>query len=305
MAIPGYQAIMLPLLELAADGHEHNIREAISELADQFNLSEAERKELLPSGLEPVFSNRVHWARTYLKKALLLQNPRRAHFQITDRGREVLSQKPGQLNVAFLKRYLEFEDFYGSKNSAAFKEDGHIALDISQTPEETMADGYLRLRQQLESSLLAQVKLNSPEFFERLVIRVLLAMGYGGSIADAGKAFTKSRDEGIDGVIKEDRLGLDLIYVQAKRWQDIVGRPEIQRFVGALHGKQAKRGIFITTSDFTKDAHDYAKSIEVRVVLINGATLAHLMFEYGIGTSTISTYAVKRIDSDFLNEDDG
>ncbi len=296
---------MLPLLELAADGREHNIRDAISQLADRFDLSETERKAVVPSGLEPVFANRVHWARTYLKKALLLETPRRAHFQITDRGREALSQNPLELNVSFLKKYPEFEDFFGSKSTPAIKEDGHQTPDTEQTPEETMADGYLRLRQQLESGLLAQVRLNSPEFFERLVIRVLLAIGYGGSIADAGRAFAKSRDEGIDGVIKEDRLGLDLIYVQAKRWQDTVGRPEIQRFVGALHGKQAKRGIFITTSDFSRDAQDYAKSIEVRVVLIDGATLAHLMFEYGIGTSTINTYAVKRIDSDFFNEDDG
>jgi restriction system protein len=174
----------------------------------------------------------------------------------------------------------------------------------SETPEEILASGYLKLRKQLESDLLARVKLCPPDFFERLVVRLLTTMGYGGSLADAGRALGRSGDGGIDGVIKEDKLGLDALYVQAKRWDStMVGRPEIQKFVGALHGKRARKGIFLTTSAFSKDAKDYADGLETKVILIDGSQLAELMFDYGVGVSTVNSYSVKRIDSDFFEED--
>jgi restriction system protein len=306
MPIPDYQSAMLPLLEIAADGKEHPIREAIQNLAVHFGLSEPEQKELLPSGASTIFGSRVGWARTYLKKANLIDNVRRGCFQITERGRIVLSQKPKKIDVIFLRQYPEFVEFWNPKKTTSEKALEIGAEDSAQTPEDSIAAGYLLLRKQVESDLLAQVKICPPEFFERLVVRLLIAIGYGGSLADAGKAIGKSGDGGIDGVIKEDKLGLDLLYIQAKRWDsNTVGRPEIQGFVGALYGKKAKRGIFLTTSSFSKSALDYAEGLDSRVVLINGIQLAELMFEYGLGVSTVNNYVVKRVDFEFFNEDDG
>ena len=306
MPIPDYQTVMLPLLKIAADGKEHHIRDAIQSLAAHFGLSESEQKELLPSGASSIFGSRVGWARTYLKKAGLIDNVRRGCFQIADRGRVVLNQKPEKIDVAFLRQYPEFAEFWNPKKTPSEKALEIGAEDSVQTPEDSIAAGYLLLRKQVESDLLAQVKACPPDFFERLVVRLLIAIGYGGSLSDAGKAIGKSGDGGVDGVIKEDKLGLDLLYIQAKRWDtsNTVGRPEIQGFVGALYGKKAKRGIFITTSTFSKAAIDYAEGLDSRVVLINGTQLAELMFEYGLGVSTVNSYVVKRVDSDFFNEDD-
>jgi restriction system protein len=306
MAIPDYESLMLPLLEIALDGEEHSIREVVGGLALRFHLSEAELKELLPSGANRIFDNRVRWAQTYLKKAGFIDSKKRGFFHITKRGRDVMNSRPGKINVTLLRKYPEFDKFWSPKSSNGTEQSRATANQpIAQSPEDSIASGYLQMRDQVESELLAQVKANSPEFFERLVVRVLTAMGYGGSLADAGRAIGKSGDGGIDGVIKEDKLGLDRIYIQAKRWESNVGRPEIQAFVGALHGNKAKRGIFITTSDFAKTATEYAENIEDRVVLINGAQLAELMFEYGIGVATVNSYLVKRVDSDFFSEDDG
>lgn len=305
MPIPDYQTVMLPLLEIAADGKEHHIRQAMQNLADYFNLTEDERKELLPSGVSSIFNSRVGWARTYLKKAGLIKYTKRGYFQITDRGCNVLDLKPAKIDVPFLRRYPEFIEFQTSKKTTE-ELANEISGDTSQTPEEALANGYLKLRKQLEADVLARVKSSPPEFFERLVVRLLTSIGYGGSLADAGKAIGKSGDGGIDGVIKEDKLGLDLLYIQAKRWDNTtVGRPEIQKFVGALYGKKAKRGVFITTSTFSKDELDYAEALDSKVVLINGQQLAELMFEYGVGVSTVSSYIVKRIDSDFFEDDEG
>ncbi len=267
MPIPDYQTVMLPLLEIAADGKERHLREAIQNLAAHFGLSESEQKELLPSGSESIFGNRVGWARTYLKKAGLLAYVRRGYFQITDRGRAVLGRKPPRVDVPFLRQYSEFAEFWNPKKTTSEKTLEAIAEDSVQTPKDAIASGYLLLRKQVESDLLEQVKACPPEFLERLVVRLLIAIGYGGSLADAGKAIGKSGDEGVDGVIKEDKLGLDLLYIQAKRWDssNTVGRPEIQGFVGALYGKKAKRGIFIT-STFSKAAIDYAEGLDSRVV---------------------------------------
>ena len=306
MPIPDYQKVMLPLLKIAADGREHAVRAAIDHLANMFSLSDSDRKELLPSGVDNVFDNRVGWARTYLKKAKLIDSPKRGFFQITDRGRTVLNSKPEKIDVAFLRQFPEFLEFWSPKKIAGEKSFENAVEITAETPEETLAAGYLKLRKQVESDLLAQVKNCPPEFFERLVVRLLTSIGYGGSLTDAGKAIGRSGDGGVDGVIKEDKLGLDLLYIQAKRWGDsTVGRPEIQGFVGALYGKKAKRGIFITTSTFSRAAIDYAEGLDSRIVLINGTQLAELMFEYGLGVSTVNSYAIKRIDSDFFSEDGG
>lgn len=305
MAIPDYQSVMLPLLNLTADGNEYRFRDAISKLADKFGLSDDERKETLPSG-GLIFDNRVGWARTYLKKAGLLCYPKRLFIQITERGRNVLSEKPKSIDVKLLRRFPEFMDFQAPKKLG--KEESAVDLqdDSSETPEELLASGYLKLRKQLESDLLDRVKSCTPEFFERMVVRLLTTMGYGGSLADAGKAIGKSGDGGIDGVIKEDKLGLDLLFIQAKKWEDaIVGRPEIQKFVGALYGRKAKKGIFITTSGFSKDAKGYAEGLDSRVILIDGRQLAELMFDYGIGVSTANNYVVKKVDSDFFEDEVG
>lgn len=307
MPIPDYQTLMLPLLKIAADGKEHQTRETINQLADQFGLNEAERKQMLASGVASVFDDRFGWARYYLKRAGLLHNPRRSYFQITDRGRGVLDKNPTIIDVKLLRQFPEFEEFYSPKKT---NDEDIVAQEagesVTQTPKELLAEGYLKLRKQLEFELLARVKAAPPEFFEVLVVRLLTAMGYGGSLADAGTAIGKSGDEGVDGVIKEDKLGLELIYIQAKRWdKGSVGRPEIQKFVGALHGKRARKGVFITTSTFSKDAKDYAGGLETKVILIDGVQVAELMFEYGVGVSTEDTYVVKRIDSDFFEDEVG
>ena len=308
MAIPDYQSLMLPFLKIAGDGQEHYVRDVQKQLADQFKLSEAERSQLLPSGTCRIVDNRIGWARTYLKFAGLITYPRRGYFRITDRGKQVLNSGVSSINVKFLRQYPEFVAFIsgGKEQKEDKKIDGNDSIDTSEvTPEEQVEAGYLKLRQQLETELLTRVKKCSPEFFEDLVVRVLVAMGYGGSLSDAGQAIGKSGDGGVDGVIKEDRLGLDVIYIQAKRWNTgTVGSPEIQKFVGALQGRKARRGVFITTSTFSKAAQDYAAAIETKVVLIDGARLAELMFDFGVGVATVRQYEVKTIDNDFFEDED-
>jgi len=306
VAIPDYQTVMLPLLELTADGKEHRIREAVSALADHFGLSDAERKEALPSG-PMIFDNRVRWAQTSLKHAGFLRYPQRAHIQITEQGQIVLSQKPAKIDVTFLRQFPKFLEFQSPKKSDEAESVSEPPQESRQTPEELMEWGYSELRKQLESELLDRVKLkaDTPEFLEHLVKELLTQMGYGGSLADAGEVTGKSGDAGIDVVIREDKLGLDLLLVQVKNWgSTTVGRPEIQKFVGALAGRKAKKGVFITTSTFTKEAREYAESIDSRVKLIDGAQLAELMFDYGIGATERYSYIVKRIDSDFFEDDE-
>lgn len=306
MAIPDYQTVMLPLLKLTSDGNEHQIHEAVTILAAEFKLTETELKEMLPSGVGGIFVNRVGWARTYLKKAGLLSSPKRSRFQITERGMAILNQKPKKIDVKLLRQFPEFVEFQSPKKSGAEEAAAEPLDESSKTPEDMIASGYLKLRKSLESDLLAHVKSCPPDFFERLVVLLVTKMGYGGSLADAGKAVGKSGDGGIDGVIKEDKLGLDLLYIQAKRWDNsTVGRPDIQKFVGALYGRKAKKGIFITTAAFSKEARDYVEGLESRVILIDGAQLAEYMFEYGIGVSTVDSYVVKRVDSDFFEDEAG
>lgn len=301
MPIPDFQTIMLPLLQFAGDGQEHSLRQTIEELADQFELTHDERRELLPSGQQAAFDNRVGWARTYLKKAGILESTRRGHYRITERGREVLHQQPDRIDIAFLRQYKEFRDFQKPKEKA--KPKAKIEAADEQTPEEEMEAAYQQIRHGLAAELLQTVKDCSPAFFERLVVDLLVRMGYGGTRKDAGKAIGRSGDEGIDGIIKEDRLGLDIVYVQAKKWEGNISRPEIQKFAGALQGQRARKGIFITTSGFSQAAHDYVSRIDSHIILIDGEALAQLMMDYDIGVTTFASYALKRVDSDYFTEE--
>ncbi|MBD2294042.1 restriction endonuclease [Anabaena sphaerica FACHB-251] len=305
MAIPDFQSIMLPLLQYAGDGKEHSLREAITYLADVFNLSDEEKKELLPSGQQAVFDNIVGWTRTHLKKAGLLQDPKRGFFQITERGKEVLSQNPAEINLKFLNQFPEFIEFKTSKKDNDKSESEPEIIEISETtPQESIEFGYQKIRKELELELLNRVKSCSPDFFERLVVDLLVKMGYGGSRRDAGRAIGKGGDGGIDGIIKENKLGLDIVYIQAKRWDNtVVGRPEIQKFVGALHGQRARKGVFITTSKFSQDAREYVSIIDSKIVLIDGQELAQLMIDNHVGVSTVSIYEIKKIDSDYFTDE--
>ncbi|MDD5198590.1 MAG: restriction endonuclease [Terrimicrobiaceae bacterium] len=303
MAIPDYQSCMLPLLRFAGDGQEHQLKDAILALADEFALSDGERNEFLPSGQQPVFTNRVGWARTYLKKAGLLASPRRGYFQITDRGRSVLQERPVAISQKSLERFPEFVEFKAIRRDKS--EDGGAGEPeslLGQTPHEALESAYDRLSAELAADILSNIKSTDPALFENVVVELLVKMGYGGSRKDAGRAIGRSGDEGIDGIIKEDHLGLDNIYIQAKRWEATIGRPEIQKFAGALQGQRARKGIFITTSDFTKDARDYVSRIDSRIILIDGATLSKLMIEFGVGVTPVVTYQVKKLDSDYFSQ---
>jgi len=303
--IPDYQSIMLPLLRIAADKKEHKSRDILEELAAEFKLTDDERKELLPSGRQPIFNNRVGWALTYLKKAGLLDSPRRATIIITQRGLNVLNQKPSKINVRFLRQYPEFVDFQTIRKDVSEVQQS-MEITGNQTPEENLEIAYQKIRKSLAQDILNKVVEVPSNFFERLVVELLVKMGYGGSIKDAGTAIGKTGDEGIDGTIKEDKLGLDIIYIQAKRWQPniVVGRPEIHKFVGALAGKGAKKGIFITTSSFTKEAMEYVERLlDTKVILINGEHLADLMIDYDVGVTKSGSYDIKKIDSDYFSED--
>ena len=302
--IPDFQTIMLPLLKIVSDNGEHTFRDTIEKLAVEFKLSDEERKELLASGSQPVFDNRVGWAKSYLKKSGLIDSPKRAIIVISKRGQEVLSQGIKRIDIKYLKQFPEFLEF--QKATRIENAEGSIIEEANnQTPEEILDNAYQGIRKSLASELINIVINLSPSFFERLVIELLVKMGYGGSMKDAGKTIGRSGDEGIDGTIKEDKLGLDMIYIQAKRWSpgNVVGRPELQKFVGALAGQGAKKGIFITTSNFTKEAIEYTPKNDTKIVLLNGADLAQLMIDYNIGCSMQQTYEIKKIDSDYFGEE--
>lgn len=303
MPIPDYQSCMLPLLRFAGDAQEHQLKDAISALAEQFSLTDDERNELLPSGQQPIFTNRIGWARTYLKKAGLIDSPRRGFFKITDRGKKVLSENPVKINQKYLERFQEFIEFKNNRresNESGDQEKAEITLD--QTPHEALESAFERLQSELASEIHSTVRGCDPTLFERIVVELLVKMGYGGSRKDAGRAIGRSGDEGIDGIIKEDHLGLDNIYIQAKRWEATIGRPEIQKFAGALQGQRARKGIFITTSGFTRDAIDYVSRIDSKIILIDGVTLAKLMIDFGVGVNPVATYQIQKIDSDYFNE---
>jgi len=303
MAIPDYQSCMLPLLEFLGDQHEHSLRETIDHLATHFKLTEDELKQLLPSGQQAVFDNRVAWARTYLKQAGLLEPTRRGYFRITPRGLEVLKQKPEKINVKFLEQFKEFRDFRQRKRKPHDKTKETNKEDIEKTPAEALEVAYENLREDLAKDLLQQIKKCPPSLFEKIVVELLVKMGYGGSRKDAGQAIGRSGDEGIDGIIKEDKLGLDIIYIQAKRWENTISRPEIQKFAGALQGQRARKGIFITTSNFSKEAIEYVTKIDTKIILIDGDQLAQYMIDNDVGVSPVAKYEVKKIDLDYFTDE--
>jgi len=304
--IPTYEEIMLPLLTLLADKKEHSLQEADDKLSEHFKLTESERSELLPSGQQPIFRNRLGWARTYMKKAGLLITPSRARFVITERGLSLIKENPKEITAQLLTRYQEFVDFKSIKKT---KENGEdlgetrtTEISTDKTPEEALEYAYQKLRSELAKEVLDVVKNCSPGFFEKLVIDLVVRMGYGGSRKDAGEALGKSGDGGIDGIVKEDKLGLDTIYLQAKKWENSVPVKEIRDFTGALASKKAKKGIFITTSSFPQSVYDFVTQVEYKIVLINGEQLANLMIEYNVGLSSINEYQVKKIDYDYFEE---
>jgi len=300
MPIPDYQTLMLPLLRCFADGKEHSIQDLVNTLAREFSLSPEELRELLPSGKQTVFYSRVGWAKTYLAKAKLIDKVRRSHYVMTSRGREVLNENPPEIKNEFLAQFPEFTEFRRREAQKEAQSEKEIYRE-EKTPEEVLEEAYAELRENLAQELLDIVRQSTPAFFERLVVELLVRMGYGGSRREAARAVGQVGDEGIDGIIDQDRLGLDTIYIQAKKWDQCVGRPEIQKFVGALAGKRAKKGVFITTSSFSQEAVRYVSTIEARIVLIDGKRLAELMIDYGVGVTTVTTYQLKRVDSDYFN----
>lgn len=302
MPVPDFQSVMLPLLQLAANGQEHTLRETIESLALTFQLSEADREGLLPSGRQPTFDNRVGWARTYLKKAGLLESVGRARLRITGRGLTCLGSRPERITVRFLDQFPEFQAFHTTTAPAV---DTGVLVDGGQTPEETVETGFQSLQRNLAAELSETIAGCSPKFFEQLVVDLLIGMGYGGSRREAGEAVGQRGDGGIDGIIKEDRLGLDSIYIQAKRWEGAVGRPVVQAFVGGLEGQRARKGVLITTSTFSQQAKDYVRNIEKKIVLIDGDQLVQFLIEHNIGVSPVVTYTVKKVNRDYFETGNG
>ena len=305
MAIPDYQSLMLPLLQIAAAG-ETRVPVAAQSIADRFGLTQPEREEMLPSGKQRLLHNRVHWAKFYMSKAGLIDSPKRGVFSASTQGKALLATKPEQINVELLKSYPSFGAFYASAESSQASDEAPAATTAKEsisTPEEQIDAAHAVLNAALKVDLLQHVLEQSPSFFEHLIVELLVVMGYGGSHEDAARQLGKSGDGGIDGVIDEDRLGLDRIYVQAKRYAStIVGRPEIQGFVGSLVGVSANKGVFVTTSTFSRQAIDYVKALQQRVVLIDGNRLSELMIEFGVGVRVSRVVEVKRLDEDFFAE---
>jgi restriction system protein len=303
MPIPDFQTISRPLLELMADGKDRSMSEVRDALAIQFALTPEERTDLLPSEKQARFDNRVAWSSSYLVRAGLLDRPSRGRIRIAQEGREALGVlKPGErVDLNFLKRYPAIESFRTGGGSASHVSDPIPVADA--TPEELIQSGYLQMRSMLAEQLRERTLACSPAFFERLVVDLLVAMGYGGTRRDAGQVVGGSGDGGIDGIIKEDKLGLDVVYLQAKRWKENVSRPTVQAFAGSLAMHRARKGVFITTSGFTQDAREYVTKIEMRIILLDGQELAELMIDHGIGVTDIQTYTLKRIDSDYFEEE--
>jgi restriction system protein len=301
MPVPSYKLLMLPLMQLVADGQEHSAREAIELLGDHLGVSEEDRREMLPSGVTLRFASRVGWARTYLTKAGLLETIGEGRFRVTPRGQQVLSSRPTAIDARFLRQFAEFREFQGRQSTTGVQADADEGP--KEPPQETMEGIHLSMRRELADDLLKRIKACSPRFFEQLVVDLLVAMGYGGSRKDAGQAVGQIGDGGIDGVIKEDKLGLDNVCVQAKRWEAVVGRPIVQGFAGSLEGRRARKGVLITTSQFSAEAKDYVTRIEKAIVLIDGEQLAQYLIDHNIGVAVAATYAVKRVDLDYFSNE--
>lgn len=302
MTVPSYQDFMLPTLKLIADNCEHKSRDIVEQTADMLGLTEEDKQEKLPSQTQATYYNRAMWARTYLKKACLLDYPERGVIKITQRGLDLLKTNPEKITKNSLLQYDEFRDFQNTVNIEQNEIDTPEATEKEKTPDELIAESRAILISHLEADLLSKIAENSPTFFEELVAKLLLAMGYGGSEKDILQNRGKTGDEGIDGIIKQDVLGLDKIYIQAKRWSGNVSRPEVQKFVGAVHGQNANRGVFITTSLFTNEAREYANNINSNIILVDGKQLAKLMIEYNVGVQVKDTIQIKKIDEDFFIE---
>ncbi|HMQ11629.1 MAG TPA: restriction endonuclease [Oligoflexia bacterium] len=296
-SIPSYDKFMLPILKIHKDKEVHHLPDNYDELANQFGISDQERHEMLESGRQTRFKNRIGWARTYLKKAGLLEIVSPGKTKITERGIEVLGEELQDIDVSYLNQFSEFVEFRrGSKKNDSVE----MRVADKDSPEDYLEEGYRQIRNQLETDLLEKIQTGTYTFFEQLVVDLLIQLGYGGSKRDAGSAIGKSGDNGIDGIIKEDRLGLDVIYLQAKKWKNTVGRPDVQAFAGSLEGFRAKKGVFITTSDFSKDAIEYVTRIDKKIVLINGEELVRLMIDNNLGVNTVSKYEIKEIDLDYF-----
>jgi restriction system protein len=304
MAIPDFQTIMLPLLKRFSDGEPKVTRDLVDSIADDFQLTEDERARLIPSGGQSVIRNRIGWAQSHMTKAGLVERVGWGEYRITDRGRKVLAENPDRIDLKLLSQFPEHREFRKPKNSESVEHNSaYSAGTTDATPQEVIDASYQEIRKALADELLSVVKSSSPQFFEKLVVDLLVEMGYGGSRSDAAQAVGRAGDGGIDGIIKEDRLGLDAVYIQAKRWDGVVGRPVVQGFAGSLEGHRARKGVMITTSEFSRSAREYVGMIEKRIVLIDGEQLAQLMIDYGIGVSEVASYKVFRVDSDFFSEE--
>ena len=300
MPVPDYQSIMLPLLKAVADEQIHKFRELIEKLAQEFELTEENRRELLPSGKQPLFDNRVGWANTYLKKGGLLQSEKRGFVQITNLGLQVLNNNPSRVDAAFLRQYDSFNEFVGTNGKDSEESNEQTVESDNQTPKEKFEKAYQQINRLLIGQLTDQLTKVDPYKFEELVLDLLEAIGYGGNRSEAAQVTKKSADGGIDGIINEDRLGLDKIYIQAKRYNNTVPVKEVRDFAGAMLAYNARKGVFITISDFPSSAKDFADKIDRTLILIDGKRLAELMIEYDIGISPKETFVYKEIDSDYF-----
>lgn len=302
MAVPEFQSFMLPMLRIVDAHGPIHVKDVKDRIASELQLNQEDLSELVPSGNSSKFDNRVGWTRTYLKKAGLIDYASRGVYAITKAGKDILATTPKRIDVSFLDQFPGFLEFRTGKAAGALSTAATQSAFAGVTPEESLESAYEALRGILANEVRTALKATSPAFFEQIVVNLIVRMGYGGTRADAGQAIGRSGDGGIDGIIKEDRLGLDAVYVQAKRWDNPVGRPEIQKFAGALQGHRARKGIFITTSTFSSEARDYVSRIESRIVLIDGEQLASLMIDHGVGVNTVASYDVKRLDSDYFED---
>lgn len=305
MPIPDFQSIMLPLLQVLTDGKEWRMRDVTEALASRFQLTPQERAEMLPSGQQTLFSNRVAWAKTHLKAAGLLLNPTRGKVSLSDEGRRVLATNPDGINCRFLRQYPTYLDLVKPRSEETDDQDVPDEAETNQTPLELMDESFHALRRATADELLVKLRECSPGFFEKVVVRLLQAMGYGG-VAGEALVTGRSGDAGIDGIIKEDKLGLDVVCIQAKRWEGTVGRPVIQGFVGSMDFVRARKGVILTTSQFSRDAVEFVDRIEgKKVVLIDGPQLADLMIDHNVGVLPTKNYELKEVSNDFFDEDEG
>jgi restriction system protein len=305
MAVPDYQSLMLPVLVASAAG-EIRVGDAVEHLADQLHLTPDERTQLLPSGKQTLFGNRVHWAKTYLTKAGLLESTRRGHFRITERGQQVVGSHPARIDNEFLNQFAEFRQFKERSAEGTAQDGAHPAAPVlvshAETPDEIIRVAHKQVETSLGQDLLDRVRAAPPVFFERLIVNLLLGMGYGGSAADAGRALGRSGDDGVDGVIDQDALGLDRVYIQAKRYAEgnNIGAGAIRDFFGSLDRHKATKGLFVTTSTFSSSARETAEFLSKRIVLIDGEHLAKLMIRYNVGCRIEEVLHIKKVDEDFF-----